>query len=134
MNRLFDQFFGYSPETQETGTPTYALPVDILETEDAYQLYATVAGVPEDSVEVTFENGMLSLAVKAVPLAIQGKVIRQERPWGNWSRRLELPKEVDFANITADFNNGTLSVRMPKAANVKPLQIAIGTTEKHVKS
>jgi HSP20 family protein len=134
MDRLFDQFLGYGPRTQETGTPTYALPVDILESEEAYQLYATVAGVPEDDVEVTFENGVLNLAVKALPFAIEGKVIRQERPWGNWSRRLELPKEVDFTNITAEFDNGVLAVRMPKAAKVKPRQIAIGATGTDIKS
>jgi len=134
VDRLFEQLFGYGPRTHESGVPTYALPIDILETEDAYQLYATVAGVPEDSVEVTFEGGVLALAVKAVPFETQGRVIRQERPWGNWSRKLELPKEVDSANITAEFNNGVLAVRVPKAAKAKPLQIAIGASDKPVKS
>ena len=129
MDRLFEQFFGYGIGNQENGTPTYTLPVDILETEDAYQLYATVAGVPREAVEVTFENGMLSLAVKALPFEVQGKVIRQERPWGNWSRKLELPKEVDPANIAAEFDNGLLAVRVPKAAKVKPLRIAIGAAD-----
>jgi HSP20 family protein len=134
MDRLFEHFFGYGARTQESGTPTYALPVDIMETEDAYYLYATIAGVPEDGVEVTFDNGMLSLTVKAVPFEFQGKVIRQERPWGNWSRKLELPKDVDSANITAEFNNGVLTVGIPKAAKARPLQIAIGVTDKSVKS
>jgi HSP20 family protein len=134
IDRLFEQFFGYGQRNQESGTPTFALPVDILETDDAYQLYATVAGVPEDGVAVTFESGMLNLMVKAAPPEVEGKVIRQERPWGSWSRKLELPREVDSANITADFNNGVLVVRMPKAAKTKPLQIAIGATDKIVKS
>jgi HSP20 family protein len=134
MDRVFEQFFGYGPRTQETGIPTHALPVDIFETEESYHLYATVAGVPEDGVEVTFENGMLSISVKAMPFEVQGNVIRQERPWGNWSRRLELPKEVDPSNITAEFSNGVLAVRIPKAAKVKPLQIAIGAADKSVKS
>jgi HSP20 family protein len=133
VDRLFEQFFGYGSRTEESGVPTHALPIDIVETEDAYQLYATVAGVPEDGVEVTFEDGMLSLAVKAVPFEIQGKLIRQERLWGNWSRKLELPKEVDSAGITAEFDQGVLTVRMPKAAKVKPLQIAIGAADKPVK-
>ena len=72
MDRLYERFFGYGATTQEDGTPTYALPVDILETEDAYQLHATVAGVPQDGVEVTFEGGMLSITVKAVPVEFQG--------------------------------------------------------------
>ena len=126
MDRLFEQFFGYEGASQENGTPTYALPLDILETEDAYELHATVAGVPQDCVEVTFESGMLSVAVKAVPFEIQGKFIRQERPWGNWSRKLELPKEIDSTKITAQFENGVLRVRVPKAAKVEPVRIAIG--------
>ena len=126
IDRLFEQFFGYGAASQEDGTPTFALPVDILETEDAYELHATVAGVPQDSVEVTFEVGMLSIAVKAMPLGVSGKFIRQERPWGNWSRKLELPKEIDSANIAAQFENGVLSVRVPKAAKVEPVRIAIG--------
>ena len=132
MDRLFEQFFGYGPRTQETGTPIYALPVDILESDDSYYLYATVAGIPEDAVEVTFDNGMLSLTAKAMPFEVQGKVIRQERPWGNWSRKLELPKEVDSANITAEFENGVLTVQIPKVARAKPLQIAIGAADKSV--
>jgi HSP20 family protein len=126
MDRLFEQFFGYEGASHENGTPTYALPLDILETEDAYELHATVAGVPENGVEVTFETGMLSIAVTAVPFEIQGKFIRQERPWGNWSRKLELPKEIDAAKITAQFENGVLRVRVPKAAKVEPVRIAIG--------
>src|SRR2546426_8076047 len=83
IDRLFEQFFGYGVASQEDGTPTYALPVDILETEDAYELHATVAGVPQDCVAVTFEAGMLSISLKAVPFGILGKFIRQERPWGH---------------------------------------------------
>ncbi|MDQ6774127.1 MAG: Hsp20/alpha crystallin family protein [Candidatus Dormibacteraeota bacterium] len=128
MDRLFEQLFSSGPTTHESGTPTYALPVDVLETDDAYQLHATVAGVPREDVEVTFEDGMLSLAIKAMPLQVQGKFIRQERPWGCWSRKLELPKGVDAANIVADFDNGVLTVRVPKAAKAKPVRIAIGAT------
>lgn len=108
------------------------MPVDILETGEAYELHATVAGVPQDGVEVTFEGGVLSLAVKAAPLQVEGRFIRQERPWGNWSRKLELPTEVDGANIAAKFENGVLIVRVPKAAKAKPVRIAIGAVDKAI--
>jgi HSP20 family protein len=132
MDRLFEHFLGYATTSQEDGTPTYALPVDILETEDAYQLRATVAGVPQDGVEVTFEGGVLSLSVKAAPLQVEGRFIRQERPWGNWSRKLELPTEVDAAKIAAQFENGVLIVRVPKAAKAKPVRIEIGAVDKAI--
>ena len=126
LERLYDQFFGYPIVSEGDGTPTHTLPVDILETEDAYELYASAAGVPEDAVEVTFDNGMLSVMLKAVPFQREGRFIRQERPWGNWSRKLELPKEVDPANIVAEFANGNLMVRIPKATKAEPQRIAIG--------
>jgi HSP20 family protein len=132
IDRVFEHLFGYGASSVEDGTPTYALPVDVVETEDAYQLYATVAGVPQDGVEVTFEAGMLSLAVKAVSFEVQGNFIRQERPWGNWRRKLELPKDVDAANIAATFENGVLMVRVPKAAKAKPQRIAIGAAAKAI--
>ena len=130
MDRLFEQFFGYAATSQEDGTPSYALPVDILETEDAYELRATVAGVPQDGVEVTFEGGILSLTVRAEAIPVGGKFVRQERPWGNWSRKLELPTEVDPVGIVARFENGVLIVRVPKAAKAKPVRIAIGAADK----
>ena len=130
IDRLFEQFLGYEAAIREEGTPTYALPLDILETEDAYEVYATVAGVPQDGVEVTFASGMLGIAVKAAPVEVQGTFVRQERPWGNWSRKLELPKEIDSAKIAAHFENGVLTVRVPKAAKVLPVRIAIGGADK----
>jgi HSP20 family protein len=126
LEHLYDQLFGYPTVSEGDGTPTYTLPVDILETEDAYELYASAAGVREDAVEVTFDNGMLSVTLKAGPFEGKGKFIRQERPWGNWSRKLELPKEVDPANIVAEFANGSVMVRIPKAAKSEPQRIAIG--------
>jgi len=95
-------------------------------------LCATVAGVPQESVEVTFENGVLSLTVPAVPMDLKGNLVRHERPWGNWSRKLELPKEVDPANIVAEFDNGVLTVRVPKAARAEPQRIAIRTAAKAI--
>jgi HSP20 family protein len=127
MDRLFDQFFGNeSGRPEGGGTPTYALPVDILEAEDAYQLYATVAGLRQEDVDVTFEGGMLTISAKATPVHTQGHWIRQERPWGQFTRTLQMPKEVDPSGIEATVENGVLMVRVPKAAAAKPVRIEIG--------
>ena len=127
MDRLFDQFFGYGSAPQvENGTPTYGLPVDILETDDAYILYATVAGVPGENVDVTFEDGVLSISIKAAPFEQKGRWVRQERPWGNWARKLELPKEVQPDGIHADVEHGVLTVTIPKAAQAQPVRIPVG--------
>jgi HSP20 family protein len=137
MDRLFDQFLGPGqqgqPGTQEGGTPTYTLPVDILETEDSYVLFASVPGVSSDNVDVTFEEGMLTLTARAQPFETQGRWIRQERPWGNWARRLELPKEIEASGISAQFENGVLIVKVPKAAKAQPVRIQVAQTKSEPK-
>jgi HSP20 family protein len=132
IDRMFDQFFGFgqAPEQEQNGTPTYALPVDVIETEDAFLLYATVAGVPSDHVDVTFEDGVLSISVKPVPFERQGRWLRQERPWGNWTRKLELPKEVQPDGIQADIEHGMLRLTVPKAATAQPLKIRVGAARR----
>ncbi len=92
-------------------------------------LYATVAGVPSENVDVTFADGVLAISVKAAPFDRQGKLLRQERPWGNWSRKLELPKEVQPDRIKADVEHGLLTVTVPKAASAKPVRIPVAAAK-----
>src|SRR5262252_2790708 len=69
MDRMFDQVCGYgpTPEPERGGAPTYALPWDGIDADDAVLRFATAAGVRLDHVDVTFEHGALSITVKAVP-------------------------------------------------------------------
>src|SRR4030081_1969474 len=134
MDLLFDRFVGQGQgRAEENGTPTYTLPVDILETENAYLIFASVPGVPSEKVDVTFEEGMLTIAAQAEPFETQGRWIRQERPWGHWARRLELPKEVEASGISAQFENGVLIVRVPKAAKAQPVRIQVAPTRSEPK-
>ena len=128
MDRMFDQFFGYgqTPEQEQGGIPTYALPVDVLETDSEFLLYATAAGVPRENVDVTFEDGVLTISVTTAPYERQGRWLRQERPWGNWTRKLELPKEVQADGIRADVENGMLRLTVPKAVTAQPVKIPAG--------
>jgi HSP20 family protein len=127
IDRLFDQIFGYAPPRSEAegGVPVYTLPVDVLETDDAYLLHASVPGIPAENVEVTFEDGILNLSAKATPTKGEGRWLRQERPWGNWVRKMEMPKEVDPARIDASFDNGVLTVTVPKAARAQAMKIPV---------
>ena len=135
MDRMFDQFFGHgqTPMQEQGGTPTYALPVDVLETDSEFLLYATAAGVPSENVDVTFEDGVLTISVTAAPFERQGRWLRQERPWGNWTRKLELPKEVQADGIQAEVENGMLRLTVPKAVTAQPVKIPIGAGKQNGK-
>jgi len=131
MDRIFDEFFGSggtaSPsDGQGTATlPTYTLPVDVFETDDSYVLTAPVAGFDPEQVEVTYDQGVLTIQVNAQPLQVQGKWLRQERPYGSWFRRLQLPEQVEGDKIAADFEHGLLTVTIPKMAQAQPVRIPV---------
>lgn len=132
MDRLFDEHLGggrampSGSENGEAGMPTYTLPVDILETPEAYVLTAPVAGFAPDQVEVTYADGIISIAAHAQPPAARGAWIRQERPLGSWFRRLQLPDQIQAGAIAADFENGLLTVTVPKVERPEPVKIAVG--------
>jgi HSP20 family protein len=110
---------------REHHAATYYLPVDVFESDDAYTLLASVPGFREDQVEVTFEDGILSIKARTEPHKAPGRWLRQERPYGSFVRRLELPQQAETSKISAHFENGVLTVTVPKAAKPQPVKIAI---------
>lgn len=134
MDRLFEQFFGESsPEGNGANPPTYYLPVDVFETDDAYTLVASVPGFSRDQVGITFEDGILSIKAKAEQHQAPGRWLRQERPNGSFVRRLEVPQQVETGKIHADFEDGVLTITIPKTAKPQPVRIEIGSGSKQMK-
>ncbi|HYM96771.1 MAG TPA: Hsp20/alpha crystallin family protein [Candidatus Sulfotelmatobacter sp.] len=127
MDRLFEQFFGeQAPEANGSGPATYYLPVDVFENDEAYTLVASVPGYRQDQVEITFEDGILSIKARAEEHKAPGRWLRQERPYGSFVRRLEVPQQVETGKISADFENGVLTITVPKTAKPQPVKIQIG--------
>lgn len=133
MDRLFEQFFGENvPEGNGTNRPTYYLPVDVFESDEAYTLVASVPGFKQSQVDITFEDGILSIKAAAGDQKAPGRWLRQERPYGSFVRRLEVPQQVETGKISADFENGVLTVTIPKMAKPQPVKIEIGSGNKQV--
>lgn len=132
MDRLFDSFFGPGG-AGEPGSASrqtaYTLPVDILETEDAYVLEAAVPGFPPEKVQVTFDQGILGIEAQAEPATVNGRWLRRERPRGSFLRRLQLPSEVQGDRIAATFADGILTVTVPKSPRPQPLKIPVSGAE-----
>ena len=130
MDRLFDQFVGYGGTPGPAGTsgqlPTFTLPVDILENDRAYMIMASVPGFDPEKVDVTYQDGVINIVAQAEPLEVTGQWLRQERPYGSLVRRLEFPTQVAYDQIKATFENGLLTVTVPKAARPEPVKIPVG--------
>jgi HSP20 family protein len=110
--------------------------VDIVNTEDAFVVVASLPGVGPDDVEITLENQTLSIRgqVGDDSESEGGDYLYRERRIGRFSRQITFPTRVEAENADARFENGTLRLRVPKAAETKPRRIEIKPGEKHVGS
>jgi HSP20 family protein len=101
--------------------------VDIAEYNDKFVLRADIPGVDPSSVEVTLENGVLTLAgsrEKAVEAAgVERR--RVERATGRFYRRFALPDTIDGESVSASGKHGVLEIVIPKRPASQPRRINV---------
>lgn len=101
--------------------------VNVYDLNDQLLLTAELPGTRPEDLEVFVADGMLTLRGKrtgadGVP---DERYRRQERLRGNWERSLTLPERIQEAQMSAEFTNGILKVRLPKAPATIPRQIPV---------
>ena len=120
------------PASQAEGTertrnrPVYAPRVDIVETEDALEIFADMAGVTKDSVEVTLEQRVLGIRGRG-DLSLPGDLapLYLEYQPGDYERAFTLSDAVDPAGIEARVRSGVLHLRLPKTGPAKRQRIEV---------
>ncbi|MCK5768975.1 Hsp20/alpha crystallin family protein [Algiphilus sp.] len=125
MSRALDRM--QSDDASSGATADWVPPVDIEEDKERFVLYADVPGVDPASIEVTLENGVLTLSGAREGHVEQDKAERRrvERAHGRFYRRFTLPDTADADNVSARGNNGVLEVVIPKRASTQPRRIAV---------
>ncbi len=121
MERLFSSAFGVlTPETR-------AFPaMNIWETDDALWVEAEVPGVRMEDLDILLNGKELAIRGKAgLQEEVQGIYHRRERGTGEFRRVVHLPVEVDPEHVEAHVKNGVLTVKMLKAAEVRPRRIEV---------
>lgn len=126
MNRLFGTFFD-SPEGDGGNLRRWIPAMDLVEEGDHYVLRADLPGVPEDDVNIEVEDNVLTISGERKSEQEDRKegYYRVERAVGKFSRSLTLPEGVDPDRIEAQFEDGVLTVRIPKPEERKPRRVAI---------
>jgi HSP20 family protein len=101
--------------------------VDVRETKDAFLLTADVPGVNPSDIEVTMENGLLTIrgARQSETTTEQNGYRRIERVGGRFLRRFTLPETANAEAVTAKTTHGVLTLTIPKRAEVQPRRIEI---------
>jgi HSP20 family protein len=121
----FGQQPGAGPVSQ-----AWAPAVDITERNDAYLVSADMPGVGTDDLEITFQDGLLTIQGERHPAADTPgeKVHRSERRYGAFRRSITLPSHVQADKIEASAHDGVLQVLVPKAqeAHAKRIQVRAG--------
>jgi len=98
--------------------------VNILETEEALVLTADMPGATKESLEVNFEKGILTISAQ-VSHTMPGQTDYTEFELGNYYRQFTIPESLTHEKARADFKNGILTLRVPKAESAKPKRIEV---------
>ena len=127
MDRLFDDTV-FRPLTAYAGQGDFSrLPLDVRTTPDALLVEAALPGVKPEDVDITVENGTLAIRAesKNTHQEGEGEYLVREISRGSFVRTISLPNGLEPDKAEATFENGVLSLRIPKAEQVKPRQIRI---------
>jgi HSP20 family protein len=122
MDRLFEDTW------RNFGTDNdNMLVIDVHENSSAYTLMANLPGVPSDQIEVTMHDGVLTINAELPRTEVEEgtRVHIQERPYGQYTRSLRLPRAVNAEAIEAGYENGVLLLTLPKTPDAQPRQIPI---------
>ncbi|GGR12751.1 hypothetical protein GCM10010497_13570 [Streptomyces cinereoruber] len=124
LDRLTQQMLG----TTGTWSRPSAVPMDAYREGDAYVIVMDLPGVSTDAIDIDVERNMLTVKAERRPVAKADDVQMElsERPLGVFSRQLMLADTLDTEKITADYEAGVLTLRIPIAERAKPRKIAIG--------
>jgi HSP20 family protein len=124
MNRTFGL---WAVGQGDAGKAAWAPAVDVDEHADHFELFVDMPGVPAEQVEITLEDGLLTLRGERKPREAEESVTRRraERSYGRFERRFLLPDSVDAEGVKAREVNGVLEITIPKRAAVPARRIQI---------
>jgi HSP20 family protein len=127
MDRLFEESW-VGPRRREWLAPAEAtLALDMYQTEDSVVVKSAVPGIKPDDIDITISGNTLSISgeTKEEEEVKEEDYIRREHRYGTFSRSVVLPEGVDTENAEAAFDDGILTLTIPKAPEAKPTVIKV---------
>ena len=134
LNTMLDEAFAGWPFASEAGTVTSAWfpPCDIFEDNESLRIVAELPGLKPEDVKISLENNTLTLRGEKKQVAEEKaeRVHRYERSYGSFERSFALPNTIDPERVDATFENGVLTVSLPKVERARPREIAVKVNKK----
>jgi len=127
MDRLFEESFVRPRAGWLAPLGAETLAVDMYETDNDVVVKTAVPGVKPEDIDVSITGDVLTIKgeTKAEEKIEKANYIRQERRYGAFSRSITLPSTVVADKAAAEFENGVLTLTLPKAEEVKPKTITV---------
>lgn len=125
MGQLFEESFIPTLLTEEGRPELFS--ADLYEKDDAFVIKASLPGMKAEEVKIdATANGVaISGEYKRDEEVKKESYLRRERRYGTFYRSFTLPLEIDTAKVEASFENGVLTVKLPKGELAKPKHIAV---------
>lgn len=124
VDRLFDNV---GAEGEWTQTNMWGLSVDMVENKDEFVVKASVPGINPNDLDISYADDTLTIKgeVKSDNEVKDNQYHLRERRYGTFARSITLPTRIKGDAIEASYQNGVVTLRLPKAEEVKPKRISI---------
>jgi HSP20 family protein len=129
MDRLFQDSVVRPHSGWATSAQAASLAIDMYETKDDVLVKATLPGVKSEDVDLSITGDTLTIRgeMKEEKESNAGNYIRRERRYGEFARSIELPSGLQTDKTDASFENGVLTIQIPKSEQIKPKSVKIKT-------
>jgi HSP20 family protein len=128
FDRLFNDFFpAANGNGNEEKTAVWSPRVDLSETNDTYFIQVDVPGIAKKDLSINYQDGTLTISgERKGETREEGKnYVRTERNFGHFFRSFNIPNAIQADKIQANYTNGVLSIQVPKAEEVKPINVKV---------
>ena len=123
MNQLWDQV-----SSEESGMVGRTLALDIVDGREAYTVKTALPGVDSENIRINLEDNYLTIEAEIPEHTVEreeDKIIVREMSSGRYARRVRLPQTVDGNKVEAQYQDGILTLTLPKVAEAQPRSIPV---------
>ncbi|MBI3899705.1 MAG: Hsp20/alpha crystallin family protein [Gammaproteobacteria bacterium] len=128
FDRVFEGFFRPMRSVEEATSESITPAMDIIERQNDYVVRADLPGVRKEAINITLENGLLTLTAERKldeTRKESEQALRLERRYGRFARSLRLGTQIDETGVKANYHEGVLELVLPKAEQAKPRKISV---------
>jgi len=126
VDRLFESELASTMPLWRQSATAWMLPLDVIETEDEFIVKASIPGINPDELDISITDNVLTIKGEIkVEEAEDVRYHLRERRFGMFQRSISLPVPVNSDKVEAVYENGVLTLHIPKAEEVKPKHISI---------